>query len=216
MVEARTRMPVEARRAQLLELGFGLFSERPFSDVSVDEIADRAGISKGLLYHYFPSKRELYVACVKRAVEQLHEAVEPDESVPQEQRLAAGLDAFIDYVERDLKPFRNLLRGGNTDDPEIESMLSDMRGRMTRRLAAGIGIDAPDPVTLYCLVGYVGSCTFTCMAWAERGGMDRRALRHILADQLRAALRSAATLTEDDGVRARIEAVEPLLVLEPS
>ncbi|MBP6848431.1 MAG: helix-turn-helix transcriptional regulator, partial [Kofleriaceae bacterium] len=58
----RIRLDNDARRAQLLELGQKAFAERTYDEVSIDDIARAAGISKGLLYHYFPTKRDLYVA----------------------------------------------------------------------------------------------------------------------------------------------------------
>lgn len=204
-------MPVEERRAQLLQLGVSLFGQRPYDEISVDELAERAGISKGLLYHYFPSKRELYVACVRSAVEDMLAACEPAADAPPDRRLEASLDAFIDYVERDMAAFRNLLRGGSDNHPEVEQILSDMRRRLTRRLAGYLGIDAPDAVTLYCLVGYVGFASFTCMAFSSEGGIGRDALRRLLSDQLRSALQSAASLTDDPAIRGRIDNLSPFL-----
>lgn len=210
--EVRTRMPVEARRAQLLQLGGVLFSERPYDEISVDEIAERASISKGLLYHYFPSKRELYIACVRRAVEDMLAACEPAANVQPQLRFQASLEAFIDYVERNMAAFRNLLRGGSDNHPEIEQILSDMRHRQIHQLAASLGIEAPDAVTRYCLLGYVGFASYTCVAWATAGGLPRQALRTLLSDQLRSAITSAAALTEDPAIRERLGALAPFLV----
>ena len=64
MQPARTRLQVDIRRQQLLELGLELFAHQTYDGLSIDEIAKRAGVSKGLLYHYFPSKRAFYVAAV--------------------------------------------------------------------------------------------------------------------------------------------------------
>src|SRR5688572_23935942 len=61
------RLATDERRTQLLDLGRELFNTRPFDDISIDEIAAAAGISKGLLYHYFPSKRHFYVETVREA-----------------------------------------------------------------------------------------------------------------------------------------------------
>ena len=67
----RSRLTVDERREQLVRLGVDIFSERPYDEVSIDEIAAAAGISKGLLYHYFPSKRDFYVAVVRHGAAQL-------------------------------------------------------------------------------------------------------------------------------------------------
>ena len=68
---ARARFSVDERRAQLLELGLRLFGDRSYDDVSIDDIAREAGVSKGLLYHYFGSKRVFYAACVEHAAASL-------------------------------------------------------------------------------------------------------------------------------------------------
>ncbi|MEY3014468.1 MAG: hypothetical protein RIT45_3203, partial [Pseudomonadota bacterium] len=67
------RLQREARRAQLLELGLQVFADTPFDAVSVEDVAQRAGISKGLLFHYFGSKRGYYVATVQAAASALLE-----------------------------------------------------------------------------------------------------------------------------------------------
>ena len=74
----RARLDVDARRRQLLALGTALFGSRPYDEVSIDEVARTAGISKGLLYHYFPTKRDFYVATVREAAAEL---VEPNQDV---------------------------------------------------------------------------------------------------------------------------------------
>ena len=63
----RSRLSTDVRREQLVALGIEIFSDRPFDEVSIDDIAAAAGISKGLLYHYFPSKRDFYVAVMSRS-----------------------------------------------------------------------------------------------------------------------------------------------------
>src|SRR6185503_20426450 len=69
--QPRVRLEVDARRAQLLEVGRELFTTRCYDDLSIDEIAQAAGISKGLLYHYFPGKRVYYVESLREAAEEL-------------------------------------------------------------------------------------------------------------------------------------------------
>ena len=79
MVAARrARLSTDARRQQLVALGGEMFSERPFDDVSIDDIAAAAGISKGLLYHYFPSKRDFYIAVVRHSADEMEAITETD------------------------------------------------------------------------------------------------------------------------------------------
>ena len=74
----RVRLSTDARREQLVALGIDIFSERPFDEVSIDDIAAAAGISKGLLYHYFPSKRDFYVAVVRHSADEMQAITDTD------------------------------------------------------------------------------------------------------------------------------------------
>src|ERR1700679_1621760 len=93
----RARLEVDARRAQLLRLGIDLFAARAYDEVSIDELARAAGGSKGLLYHYFPTKRDFYIATVQEASKQLLELTETPETMAPLDRLRASLDAYLDY-----------------------------------------------------------------------------------------------------------------------
>src|SRR5687768_6253474 len=99
MSHARQRLQIDERRAQLLELGLRLFAERAYDDVSIDDIAEEAGISKGLLYHYFGSKRDFYVATVREAAAQLQLRTEPDMTLPAAERARAGMEGYLGFVE---------------------------------------------------------------------------------------------------------------------
>jgi AcrR family transcriptional regulator len=83
-----SRLSTDARREQLVALGIEIFSERPFDEVSIDDIAAAAGISKGLLYHYFPSKRDFYVAVIRSAADEMQVMTEPDPALEPRERLA--------------------------------------------------------------------------------------------------------------------------------
>ena len=75
------RLPVDERRRQLIELGIEIFSENPYEDISTSEIAEQAQISKGLLYHYFPSKRHFFLETIREIGRRLVEATEWDPSL---------------------------------------------------------------------------------------------------------------------------------------
>jgi AcrR family transcriptional regulator len=119
MVAARrARLSTEARRQQLVALGVEMFSERPFDDVSIDDIAVSAGISKGLLYHYFPSKRDFYVAVVRHSADEMEAITETDPQLAPLERLSVGLDRYLDYVDTHARGYATVLRAGIGSDPE--------------------------------------------------------------------------------------------------
>src|SRR6516162_2354683 len=74
MPTARRRLSPEDRRAELLALGAEVFGKRPYDEVRIDEIAERAGVSRALMYHYFPDKRAFFAAVVRDEAERLYEA----------------------------------------------------------------------------------------------------------------------------------------------
>ena len=119
----RSRLSTDARREQLVALGVEMFSERPFDDVSIDDIAAAAGISKGLLYHYFPSKRDFYVAVVRHSAEEMQAVTESDPALPPIARLADGLDRYLEYVATHARGFATVLRAGIGSDPEVAAIV---------------------------------------------------------------------------------------------
>src|SRR5262245_989289 len=93
----RVRLQTDERRSQLLELGSELFSTRSYDDISIDEVAQIAGISKGLLYHYFRSKREFYVETIRADSMRLRELTAPDPTLSPALQLRTAIDAHLDY-----------------------------------------------------------------------------------------------------------------------
>src|SRR5205823_14099933 len=126
----RTRLDVDERRAQLLALGISIFSERPYDDVSIDDLAAAAGVSKGLLYHYFRTKRDFYVAAIEQASEQLLAQTMTSRDLPPEERLRISLETYLDFVERHGQAYVALMRGGIGADPEVAKLLDKTRGRI--------------------------------------------------------------------------------------
>jgi AcrR family transcriptional regulator len=187
MQTARTRLQVDVRRQQLLELGLELFASQSYDGLSIDEIARRAGVSKGLLYHYYPSKRALYVAAVREAARQLLGETDIDRhgsgKAPDPEGQRAGLRAFLDYVSRHRIVYAFLLRGGIGTDPEVAQILAQTRealiDRMLSRLAR-FGARPDDPATRLRLRGWLGFLEATSLDWAENQKLDKESLLELL------------------------------------
>ena len=153
----RARLDVDERRKQLVALGLDLFGARPFDEVcSIDELAAAAGISKGLLYHYFPTKKDFYVATVRESARQLYERTTRTPGEPLE-RLRAGLDAYLDYVVAHQQPYTALLRSGVGVDAEVARVVDETRAALTARLLEGTPVDAKDPLVRLAVRGWMGS-----------------------------------------------------------
>jgi AcrR family transcriptional regulator len=103
---AYTRLPVDKRREQLLGLGADLFARHSYGELSMARVAREAGISKALLYHYFPSKRDFFVATLREAAAELGRRTEPAPDLSPHAALAAGLDAFLGWVDENELAYR--------------------------------------------------------------------------------------------------------------
>ncbi len=189
MQPARTRLQVDVRRQQLLELGLELFATQSFDELSIDDIAKRAGVSKGLLYHYYPSKRAFYVAAVREAARQLLEETDVDalgygqEPDPEGQR--TGLRAFLDYVSRHRVTYAFLLRGGIGTDPEVLEVIEDTRRAIVDRMASRLsrfGARPDNPATRLRLRGWLGFIESASLDWAERQELGLEAFLDVLLE----------------------------------
>lgn len=164
------RLDTDERRRQLLELGVDRFGGRPYDDVSIDDIAKAAGISKGLLYHYFPTKRAFYAACVAEAAERVLAActqIEDPTATPLE-RLDRGIAAYLAYVQEHGRAYANLMRSGVGVDAEIAAIVDETRTKFVEQLLEGMREAVPlTPLMQIALRGWVGFAEATTLAWAE-------------------------------------------------
>src|SRR5829696_7120504 len=140
---AYRRLAVDERRRRLLEQGAELFSRHAYADLSMAAIAREAGISKALLYHYFPSKQAFFVATLEQQAAELAARLEVDPSVPPAEQLAAALDAFLAWVEEHAEGYGKLLVGAATH-PEVRELVDDVRQRTAAQILEGIA-PAPAP-----------------------------------------------------------------------
>jgi len=207
--EPRTRLDVEERRSQLVELGLEHFGERAYDDVSIDAIADAAGISKGLLYHYFPTKRAYYAATVREAASRLVASTDTGNDAPPLASLHAGLDAYLAYVKAHAKAYATLMRSGVGVDPEIARIVDETRAAFVDRLTSGFAVSEATgfldtPVVRLALRGWVGFAEAASLGWVEAIAAGaptpsqdevRELLAGALMEIVRAAIRGPAAAT---------------------
>ncbi|MFL6023995.1 MAG: TetR/AcrR family transcriptional regulator [Marmoricola sp.] len=137
----RTRMSPESRREQLLELGTQLLSTRTLDEISIEVLAEEAGISRGLLYHYFGNKQEFHVAVVRRAVEQLVAITAPRDIEDPLEQLAVSLGAYLDYVTENYTGYVSLVRAAAGGDDELRAIYEDGRRALVDRIFEVTGAD---------------------------------------------------------------------------
>jgi AcrR family transcriptional regulator len=184
----RSRLQVDERRAQLLELGARLFSEHSYDGLSVDDIAKAAGISKGLLYHYFPSKRDFYVETIRAAAHQLLEetesASEADPASSPLERARQGVGAYLDYAERHASAFAALLRGGIGSDREVFDIIEGVRHVYVDRFLSKAPIGEPTPFVRTAIRGYIGYAEGVVLDWLEHKDVDKAELQELLTGMI--------------------------------
>jgi len=145
MAESRRRLSPDDRRNELLALGAEVFGQRPYDDVRIDEIAERAGVSRALMYHYFPDKRTFFAAVVRAESERLFEATntppEPGQSLFDQVR--EGVLAYVRYDEEHPHGAWAAYVGMGRSDPVlrgIEDVDNDRQAnRITHRIMAAVG-----------------------------------------------------------------------------
>lgn len=173
----RARMENDARRAQLLALGLGVFSNRAYDEVSMEDIARTAGISKGLVYHYFPTKRHFYVAALKEAARQLLDDTTPNETDPPELRLRKGLEGYLSFVEKHARAYTTLMRGGVGVDKQAASVVDKTRTAFMERFFSAPEIaGVATPAMRLAVRGWIGFVESTSLEWLERRAISRERL----------------------------------------
>lgn len=136
MSEPRRRLSPEDRRSELLALGAKVFGERPYDEVRIDEIAERAGVSRALMYHYFPDKRAFFAAVVKAEGDRLFEATNTPAIAGQTlfEQLRAGVLAYLHYDEQHPHGAWAAYIGTGTSDPVLRDIEDTDNERQVNRL----------------------------------------------------------------------------------
>jgi AcrR family transcriptional regulator len=190
---AYTRLGVEERRRRLLELGAELFTRHSYDELSMARIAREAGISKALLYHYFPSKQAYFAATLEQAAVELAEVTRPDpEKAPVEQ-LAGSLDAYLGWVERHMGAYDKLIRSFGAV-PEVRELVERVREQTAERILAGLSPDKePTPPLRAAVRGWLWFMDGVVLDWIEHRDIDRRQLHGLLLGTLLGAVTAAGS-----------------------
>jgi len=163
------RLSVDERRARLLELGLELFSRRSYDDVSTDDIASAAGVSKGLLYHYFTGKRGYYVATIRELARRVIAVTELDPAQSLEESVRNALEQFVIFVRDNADFYRALLRGGVGADDEAQPIIEKVRQTVMKRILSAASIDDPNPRVRTAVYGWIGFIEATSLDWIANG-----------------------------------------------
>jgi AcrR family transcriptional regulator len=191
---AYRRLDVDERRAQLIALGERLFTSFAYSELSMARIAREAGISKALLYHYFPSKQAYFEATLQAAAEELRQRTEPDPSLPPAQQLERSLDVYLGWVEEHAEAYDKLIITAG-EVAEVRAMVEEVRASTAQRILAGaLGEDTPVPAGARTAVrGWLWFMDGACLDWIAHRDLTRDELRGLLMGTLVGALMASGS-----------------------
>lgn len=172
-------MDPDARREQILRVAAGLFGDRPYSEVSIRDIASEAGIARGLLHHYFGSKRELYLEVVRIAA-RAPLGTEPPEALGTARAWTTVVDSFLVAVEANPTRWLNSVNvGGAERDDEVTAILDETREILVDQTLLAIGLEAraDDPVVRALVRAWGGFVQELMVEWVGRQRIDRERAR---------------------------------------
>jgi AcrR family transcriptional regulator len=195
----RRRLTVQERRDELLQLGLEVFGRQSYEEVSVEDVAARAGISTGLLYHYFPSKKDYFLEVLRLAVSQIYRATTPASSAAPEATLLAAIEGYLAHAADHPMGFLTTHRSALTPDPDVQRIISQARQRQLRRILALIDIDDESAgLVQLAVLGWMAMVYEVTATWVTTRTANRESIANILTAALLAAVRTTTTSTGPD------------------
>ena len=185
---AYRRLDVDERRLQLLELGRDLFTRHSYDELSMAAIAREAGISKALLYHYFPSKEDYFKATLAEAAIELATRTAPDESLPPLEQLRASTRAYVEWIDERRESYVKLIESAGIV-PEIRELIANIRDFTSARIVDGLVPEKQrTPAKRAAVRGWLWFMDGVLLDWIEHGDRDPADVAESLVDSLLALL----------------------------
>jgi AcrR family transcriptional regulator len=196
----RNRLALDARRQQLLRAGVDLLRVRTPDEISIDDVARNAGISRGLLYHYFADKDAFVVAVIEQASEKLREALRGDPRLSGRQPLEAAIDTFIAYAEAHSAGFRAVLTGA-VANRDVAAEIERTRERDLDAFVAAVAATTADPaqarrssVLRAALHAHMHFMEGAIVRWLARREITRQQLRELILRALHGTVAAAQAI----------------------
>lgn len=170
----RQRLSPDTRREQLLELGVRLFATRTLDEISIDLLAVEAGISRGLLYHYFGNKQDFHEAVVRRAVQELIEVTGPVDEDDLMTRMMISLQNYVGYVTANHTAYVSIVRAASSGNETMHDIYHSALNALVDRIfesstseeLAAVGV--PDTPAMRLMArGWAALVEYVVLAWFE-------------------------------------------------
>ncbi|MFC6013913.1 TetR/AcrR family transcriptional regulator [Nocardia lasii] len=193
----RVRLSPEQRRLQLITLGADMLADRSLEEISVDDIAKLAGISRGLLFHYFASKQEFHEAIARHVIEDFYLAIAPNRDLSLFDMLRDSIERYVDYVAEHSGSYRSVLRGPASVTPEVSGYVDSARALIADLIVGELPLPPADPdlarLTL-AIRGWIAFVEETILIWILEKPIARADLVDLLVESLPALALSPALI----------------------
>ncbi|HEY0003017.1 MAG TPA: TetR/AcrR family transcriptional regulator, partial [Actinoplanes sp.] len=181
----RRRLEPDARREQILAVAVRLFGERGWAEVSTTDVARDAGVARGLINHYFGTKKDLYLEVIRVMLTVPPSAIAQLPEGDLATRVAAIVDWFLDVVSQHSRSWlAAITAGGMAADAEVAQVVAEAVDGAAASVLAAVGYAGRGDALHAMARSYVGLATSTAREWLERGGLTRAQVHKLLAATL--------------------------------
>ncbi len=183
----RVRLSPDQRRTQLIDLGVKMLGERSIEDISVSEIAAQAGISRGLLFHYFPTKQDFQLEVVRHANAELLMRVAPDPDLGLFEMLRDSVSRYIDYVSENRTSYLALLRGPASSSPDLVALVEQTRNAIVDIILTQVPMPPEErdhPRLVLAVRGWIAFTEESTLSWLRNETITRDDLIDLLVESL--------------------------------
>jgi AcrR family transcriptional regulator len=187
-MRTRRRLPPEERRRQLIDAAIELYSRRPFEQVSVEDIAEAADVSRALFYRYFSGPADVFGAASRAAIDVLIARLTTPRTGTPEEQLRSGVAEYIDFVEQHPTAFVAVVRNSSAISADTKGLVEEVRLAIIDVIRTGAGLTGPMPLvdlTIWCWTAAMEEAT---LRWLRDPLLSKDALVTWMTGQLVAML----------------------------
>lgn len=167
---ARRRLSADDRRRQLVGIGLSKIVDTPIQDLSLDQVAAEAGISRGLLFHYFPTKTDFYLACIAAAGRRILRNTAPSDDDPGPTQVRTMVEAMIEQIDRRRSFYLTLVHGSGVADPRVTEVYDSVRSVSTDRVMSALGLSTATRPIVHAWWAYVED---RALSWSADPASER-------------------------------------------
>jgi AcrR family transcriptional regulator len=187
-VPAFNRLDPEGRRRQIVDAARTVFSEKPYNSVSMNDIARSAGVTRGLIHHYFGGKTQLFGAVVQSLAARAPAQVSASPEMPPDDVIALGVAAWLDFVAEHRELALTIGAGMHPDDPALQTIVETAREAIVDRIIPNLRVSDETDVR-FLVRSYLGLADAAAREWLHYGRATREEVHTMLTSSLMELIR---------------------------